>query len=73
MAKSRNRRTAYLTKRRLISAAREGVRKAAEETMQDLGYTIIARNGWIVKKLQNGTIQRISKIQSAGKVNELID
>jgi len=40
----------YLTKRLLVSAAKRGIRKAAEETMQVMGYVVIAQNGWIVKK-----------------------
>ncbi len=53
----------YLTKRKLASAARAGVRKAAEETMQLMGYTVIAHRGWIVKKFADGRIEKISAIK----------
>lgn len=73
MASKKSRNTAYLTKRRLLSAARRGIRKAAEETMERLGYTVIAKDGWVVKKYKDGTIQRISRIPSAGKIDLLVD
>lgn len=52
----------YLTKRLLISAAKRGIRNAAKETMEIMGYTIIARNGWIVKKYADGRIETIEQI-----------
>lgn len=69
MAKTKNKHTknppsVYLTKRKLASAARAGVRKAAEETMQLMGYTIIADNGWVVKKYADGHIEKISPIET---------
>ncbi len=56
----------YLTKRRLASAARTGIRKAAAETMKVMGYTVIAENGWLIKKYADGRIEKISPIE---KVN----
>ena len=61
--KSIKRSSPYLTKRRLVSAARAGVRKAAAETMEVMGYTIIAHDGWIVKKHANGNIEKISPLE----------
>lgn len=52
----------YLTKRLLVSAAKRGIRKAAEETMLIMGYTVIAKDGWIVKKYADGTIEAIEQI-----------
>ena len=37
----------YLTKRRLVRAAKSGIRKAAAGTMAVMGYVIIAENGWL--------------------------
>ena len=54
----------YLTKRKLASAARAGVRKAAIETMQLMGFTIIAHEGWIIKKYADGHIEKISAIET---------
>jgi hypothetical protein len=52
----------YLTKRVLVSAAKAGVRQAAKDTMEVMGYTIIAENGWIVRKDLNGDTERIEQI-----------
>ena len=61
----------YLTKRRLASAARTGIRKAAAETMRVMGYTIIAEDGWVVKKYEDGHIERISPIETVNTNSSL--
>ncbi len=63
-AKKKTSNLAYLTKRRLASAARIGIRKAAAETMQVMGYTVIAENGWVVKKYPDGRTERMSQIET---------
>ncbi len=55
--------TTYLTKRRLVSAAKSGIRLAAKETMAIMGYTIIAKDGWLVKKYADGHIERVSQLE----------
>jgi hypothetical protein len=55
----------YLTKRRLVSAAKSGIRKAAAETMEVMGYVIIAENGWLVKKYADGRTEQLSAIERA--------
>jgi hypothetical protein len=52
----------YLTKRRLVSAARKGIRLAAARTMHVMGYTVVAHNGWLVRKNADGTIQKIKPL-----------
>jgi hypothetical protein len=54
----------YLTKRRLASAARTGIRKAAAETMHVMGYTVIAENGWVIRKYADGRIEKLSRIET---------
>ena len=54
----------YLTKRIVVRATRKGMKKAAQETMDTMGYTVIALNGWVVKKHQDGTIERIEEIKT---------
>ena len=61
--KKKDQQKPYLTKRLLVSAAKRGIRKAAEETMQIMGYTVIAKDGWIVKKYADGTIEAIEQIK----------
>lgn len=53
----------YLTKRLLVSAAKRGIREAADETMRIMGHIVIAKDGWIVKKYANGEIEKIEKIE----------
>ena len=53
----------YLTKRILRNAARTGVRQAAMETMNIVGYNVIAHNGWVVKKYANGRIERVTPLK----------
>jgi len=52
----------YLTKRLLVSAAKRAGRIAAKETMEIMGYNVIAQNGWVVKKYADGTIEKIEPI-----------
>ena len=58
---------AYLTKRLLVSAAKRGVRQAAEETMQLMGYNVIAKGGWVVKKYADGRIEKIEPINTSAR------
>lgn len=53
----------YLTKRILISAARRGFKKASEEAMALMGYIVIAKDGWVVKKYADGRIERLNRIE----------
>ncbi len=53
----------YLTKRILAQAANQGFSSAAVETMRVLGYNIIVQDGWVVKKLKDGSIEKISKLE----------
>jgi len=62
-AKKTKQRAPYLTKRILISAAKRGIREAADETMRIMGHIVIAKDGWIVKKYANGEIEKIEKLE----------
>jgi len=62
-AKKTKQKEAYLTKRILISAAKRGIREAADETMRVMGYIVIAKDGWVVKKYANGDIEKMVKIE----------
>jgi len=64
-----NQKKPYLTKRLLVSAAKRGIRKAAEETMQIMGYNVIAKDGWVVKIFADGAIEKISPIKSVKTPN----
>jgi hypothetical protein len=56
-----------LTRQVLESAARKGIRQAAKETMEVMGYTVIARDGWVIKLFPDGSFERISPIE---KINQ---
>ncbi len=58
---------AYLTKRRLASAARTGIRIAAANTMDVMGYTVVAYRGWVVKKFADGRIEKIEPLANPNK------
>jgi hypothetical protein len=57
----------YLTKRRLASAARAGIRIAAAKTMKVMGYTVVAQDGWVVKKYPDGSVEKIKQLVSQKK------
>jgi len=59
----------YLTKRLLVSAAKRGIRIAAAETMQVMGYNVIARDGWVVKIFPDGSIEKLSPIKQVKHPN----
>jgi hypothetical protein len=55
----------YLTKRIVISASKRAFKTASAETMKVMGHTIIAKDGWIVKKYSNGDIEKLQKIEGS--------
>ncbi len=54
----------YLTKGVVIRATKKGMKKAAKETMDAMGYNVIAIDGWVVKKFKDGKIERIEEIKT---------
>jgi hypothetical protein len=65
--KHTNNKTAYLTKRILVRAAKAGSREAAERTMKTLGYNVIVRKGAVVRKYSDGTIKEIEQVKAVKK------
>jgi len=55
---------AYLTKRIIQSKASAAGRIASKEAMERMGYVIIARGKWIVRKNQDGSIEKLKPIES---------
>jgi hypothetical protein len=53
-----------LTKEILKQAASVGFSKAAAKTMKVMGYNVIVKDGWLVKKFADGRIQKISKLKT---------
>ena len=56
-----------LTKKILIEAASVGFSQAAAKTMQVMGYNVIVKDGWVVKKFADGSIKKISKLKTTDK------
>lgn len=56
-----------LTKKILIEAASEGFSIAAAKTMKVMGYNVIVKDGWVVKKHADGRVEKISKLKSTHK------
>jgi hypothetical protein len=61
----------YLTKRVVLRATKKGMKKASKETMETMGYNVIALNGWVVKKHQDGTIEQIEEIKTPAHLGPL--
>ena len=51
-----------LTKSFLETAAQKSMQEAAEETMEVMGYNVIARDGWIVKVFKDKHVEKIALI-----------
>ncbi|MBT3383913.1 MAG: hypothetical protein HN778_21085 [Prolixibacteraceae bacterium] len=64
--------TAYLTKRTLVRKSKKAIQEASEKAMETIGYIIVARDGWIVKEYQDGTIEQIEELETANGNQELI-
>jgi hypothetical protein len=54
---------APLTKQVLERAARKSIRRAAKETMEVMGYTVIARDSWVIKLFPDGSFEKISPVE----------
>lgn len=67
--KAKSRVYAYLTKRTTAHAAKRSFIIAAKETMEVMGYNVVAQDGWVVKVDKDGKIiKKISKIPTAGQL-----
>ena len=67
LKKHTNRKTAYLTRRILVQAAKAGSKEAAVRTMKAMGYNVIVLNGAVVRKYPNGSIQEIKRVRAVNR------
>ena len=72
MKKSKKPKTAYLTKRILVSVARAAIRKASDSAMDIMGYVVKAENGWVIRVDKDGTRKRLTKISQGKKPSEIV-
>ncbi len=63
--------SAYLTKRVLVNKSEKAIQKASEKAMETVGYIVVARDGWVVKEYQDGTVERIEVLETADGNQEL--
>ncbi len=54
--------TGYLRTRDLVRRSSKAFRDAAKESMEIMGYLVMAEDGWIIKKHKDGRIEKIEKI-----------
>jgi hypothetical protein len=61
----------YLTKRIVVRAARRGKKAASKETVEVMGYNVVAENGQVVKKFADGTQQVIGPVAVSGSTGPI--
>lgn len=49
----------YLDKRTMVRSAQRAGRHAAIKAMDAMGFSIVAQNGWIIRKHKDGLIEKI--------------
>jgi len=64
--------TAYMTKRALLRAASPAIRRAAERTLETMGFAVIYKDGWIVKLYKSGKIEKLKKIKRLNPPAKLV-
>lgn len=52
----------YLTKRTVVSKAKAAGKKAAKAAMEAMGYVVTIKDGWVVRKFEDGKIEQIERI-----------
>jgi len=58
-----------LTGNSLRSIAYKGFRKAEKRTLEVLGYNVVVKDGWVVKKYIDSRIEKIEKMpESRGRL-----
>lgn len=68
-SKTRKKTTEPLTKRTIVSAAKIAFKNASEETMEVMGYNVVAENGFVVKIFSDGRKETLSAIPKREKIS----
>ena len=55
----------YLTTRLLTRLTTRAFREASMEAMKVMGYVVIERDGWIVKKFEDGHIEKMHELEKS--------
>lgn len=64
--------TGFVTKRMLVQASKNAVRKASKRAMHVAGYVVKVKDGWVVRENKDGSIKRILPLRPAVKPNEIV-
>ncbi|WP_268122881.1 hypothetical protein [Roseivirga pacifica] len=72
MAKKETEKKEYLTKRILFSRTKKAFKDAAEDAMNLVGYVVVAEDGWVVKKHQDGRVERIKELDQVEQPQRII-
>lgn len=73
MEKKRSNKQPYLTKRILVRVARAAGKKAAQETMDIMGYNVVVKNGWVVKLFPDGTTEKLERLETSENIELVLD
>lgn len=55
----------YLTTRLLTRLTTKAFREASIEAMKVMGYIVIEQDGWIVKKFEDGHIEKMHELEKS--------
>lgn len=55
----------YLTARALERAVIKGTKNEKADAIRLMGYTVVEKNGWVVREFADGNFERISEIVKA--------
>ncbi|HRH36574.1 MAG TPA: hypothetical protein PKY12_16020 [Catalimonadaceae bacterium] len=58
--------------REIANLANRAFRQAAQSAMVVSGFVVVAENDWVVKKFQDGRIERISPIEKINRPKKLV-
>ena len=62
----------YLTVRALKRAVAKGTKNKKAEAIELLGYTVIEKDGWVVKEFADGHTEAISKLNKVKRAAVLV-
>lgn len=63
---------AYLTKRMFVSSGARAIREAASRAIEIQGFLILAKDGWIVKKHEDGHIEKLIQLEEIQRPTEIV-
>ena len=61
----------YLTTRILERAVAKGTKSKKADAIRIKGYTVVEKDGWVVKEYAGGRIERVSKIKKVKRPRTL--